>query len=373
MGENVMVDYRTQNLCNNFGIELLKRLHKKKPFYNQLISAYGLFSVLIPLLNGATGENYNEIKKTLQIAGLSTDRINRYVQILDNKLEASAEIANAILVDKRLPLSNDYIKNISSVFSNLKLKNVNFSQDIADEINAWVAQKTHNKIKEIIKETDALTALIIINAIYFKQAWENEFDTRKTSLQDFNLADGSTKQVPTMTNTEDFGYYEDDVFTVVELPYENKINSMYIYLPKFQHTIDDVLEAMTIDHDIPLYCKPLSVKLHMPKFTGEYCMNTDLENALQDMGMVRAFHYGGFDLMTGCSNEIFVSNIVQKTFIDVNEEGTEAAAATMVECERGIHIPNKVVKVNRSFVYTIMDKTTRTNLFTGIMYNPDSN
>lgn len=241
-------------------------------------------------------------------------------------------------------------------------------------INKWVSDQTENKIKDLIAQGAIVpaTRLVLTNAIYFNAAWADQFKPEQTKDGPFNLLDGSQVSVPMMHQTASFGYAEGDGYQAVELPYDKNELSMVILLPqagKFQ-TFESMLgasHAAALVQDL----KRKPVDLTMPKF--KFDSSFTLADALQAMGMRDAFTYGpaNFSGMDGTRN-LFISQVIHKAFVAVDEQGTEAAAATAVIVAAGAAIPEPpvTVTIDRPFVFLIRDIQSGAILFVGRVVNP---
>jgi serpin B len=241
-------------------------------------------------------------------------------------------------------------------------------------INNWVSDQTEGKIKDLIPQgvIDALTRLVLTNAIYFNAAWLNPFDKELTSNGTFHLLDGGDVTVPMMRQTHSFGYITGDGYQAVELPYDGNQLSMIILLPdsgKFE-SFRNSLNAALVDH-IVSDLQSREVDLTMPKFQFE--SEFSLADTLAAMGMPVAFSdEADFSGMTG-NRELTITDVVHKAFVSVDEAGTEAAAATAVVVGlTAIPVQPVQVTVDRPFMFLIRDIETGTILFVGRVMNPSA-
>jgi serpin B len=239
-------------------------------------------------------------------------------------------------------------------------------------INDWVSDQTEGRIQNLIPQgaIDPLTRLVLTNAIYFNAAWANPFQEEATRDGPFTLLDGSRITVPMMHQTESFGYARGEGYQAVELPYDGHELSMVLLLPErdgfgaFEDSLDaDQAQAITQN------LKRGQVALTMPKF--EFDSRFSLKQALEAMGMPAAFSGGAdFSGMTG-STDLFISNVLHKAFVSVDEEGTEAAAATAVVMKLSVAAEEPVaVTIDRPFVFLIRDTRTGAILFVGRVVDP---
>lgn len=245
------------------------------------------------------------------------------------------------------------------------------SEAARQQINAWVEEKTREKIKELLKppHVTPLTTLILVNAIYFKGNWSSQFDPEDTDDGPFYRLAGDAVKAPMMRQTARFGYRETDDLQVLELPYVGGDLSMLVLLPQERDGLPALEAALTVDN-LALWTQrlyPTKVQVVLPRFklSGEF----DLSETLEAMGMVDAFHGSAdFSGMTG-QRDLFISAVVHKAFVDVNEEGTEAAAATAVVMGRGISL-SPVFEADHPFLFLLRENSTGSILFLGRVVDP---
>jgi len=241
-------------------------------------------------------------------------------------------------------------------------------------INDWVSGQTEGKIEDLIPEglIDTLTRLVLTNAIYFNAAWRYPFEEAQTHDGAFRLLDGSQVTVPMMAQTESFGYAEDEGYQAVELPYVGGQLSMVIFFPQAGQfeAFEDSLDAARVGAILEDLA-PRNVSLTMPKF--EFDSEFGLAKTLAAMGMADAFSSAAdFSGMDG-TRDLFIREVVHKAFVSVDEEGTEAAAATAVVVQlKGMPAPPVEVTVDRPFVFMIRDVETGTILFIGRVVDPSA-
>ena len=242
-------------------------------------------------------------------------------------------------------------------------------------INQWVEEKTNGKIEEIVDSPlDPDLVTILINAIYFKGDWKYEFDESQTEDRTFYLKDGTTKDVPLMRLEEKLAYMENEVLQAVSLPYgeENEM-SMNVILPK-ENVDSEEFQTMLTYENWQKWTSEFQVKegtLLLPKFQLEY--EATLNDMLKKLGMTTAFAKGAnFGKMIQEADPLWISTVKQKTYLDVNEKGTEAAAATSVEIvTESFNMDGPFrMEVNRPFVIAITENKSDTILFLGEINNP---
>lgn len=346
---------------------------------NIFISPTSLFIALSMVYNGADGEAEKELAQALQIERMDKQELNKANASLIAKLtEQSDEIellfANSIWLNERFHFQEQFKKDNNHYF-NADVNEVNIADpDTADLINMWISENTNEKIKEIVQpplKDDLVT--ILINALYFSGDWKYEFDETLTKAYPFTNSNGESKDVLLMTLQEELPYIENDVFQAVSIPYYDDKMSMDIYLPRENVTLtdlkDEILSGRWENWNRQFETEEGTVLL--PKFELEY--EASLNKTLQDLGMSTVFTKDAeFPHMIVEDNPVWISKVRQKTYIDVHEKGTEAAAATSVELETLSLVDDTpfYMEVNRPFFFIIKDSETNLILFTGFIENP---
>lgn len=240
-------------------------------------------------------------------------------------------------------------------------------------INEWVESQTAEKIKDLIKESDLTPppALVLVNAIYFKGDWESQFKKDQTRESDFTVPNGGTTKVPLMHQTGDFGYKATGNMQILELPYTGKSLSMVVLLPRAADGLNEIENTLT-PGNLRAWLSGLAtqrVNVAFPKFRIEWGVK-DLKPTLKALGMKTAFIWrqADFSGMDGTMS-LFIGAVLHKAFVDVNEAGTEAAAATAVIMPRGMaHFPD--FRADHPFLFLIRDNATGSILFLGRVTNP---
>jgi serpin B len=284
-------------------------------------------------------------------------------------------IANSIWYKLNFPVQNEFI-NLNSQYYYAEVNELDFSlPEAKDIINGWVDEKTEGLIPEIIDNISPDVVMYLINAIYFKGVWKYEFDPEKTSERDFYLEDGRNMKVDMMEMEEEVLYTSNDIFQAVSLPYGDGQFNMFIMLPAAQKTTADIVAELNNDNWDSwigsLQTEQVVVKLPKFKFDFFRLLNDDLT----DMGMGIAFDPDNADF-SGINPErdLYISRVLHKTFIDVNEEGTEAAAVTAVEISETSYNPNEPViryfVADHPFLFAIRENSSGTILFMGRVGQP---
>jgi serpin B len=361
---------------NDFGIELFTQTAQSAD-ENMMLSPLSASVALTMLLNGSDGETFNQIRDMLGYpANLTIAEINEtynslITQLLaaDNKVQLS--IANAIFYRQGFVVKNPFLETMSNSFD-AEVTSLDFSLPTAlNTINNWASDNTNGKIPEVLDEISVDMVMFLMNALYFKGDWTNKFDKSKTTNKPFQLDDGSSIEVSTMIHDELGAIsYSNENFTALELPYGRRNFSMIIMLPEnglenfYENFTPEAWRDMTSALDN--VTEWINFMVSLPKFSFEY--DTLLNDQLKALGMLDAFDDVHADLSGISDANICVDFVQQNTFIDVNEEGTEAAAVTTIGI-RETSMPPMFI-VDKPFAFAIRERTTNTLLFIGSVVDP---
>jgi len=360
-----------------FGLKLFREIVREEQDKNVFISPLSVSMALGMTYNGAAGTTEEAMKNTLEYGDLSPDEINVSFQSLIALLcqldpKVRFQIANSIWSRLGFPVKQDFI-DVNQTYFDAEVRELDFSLPGAPGIiNDWVNEKTNGKIKEIITSIDPLTMLYLINAIYFKGSWTYEFDKDLTQDDQFNRSDGSLIPCRMMQQEGVFRYFETDEFQAIDLPYGDEKFSMTILLPNEQTVLDSLIDQFTPENWAGWMASFSEAKgiLMLPKFKIEY--EILLKDVLTNMGMGVAFSdYADF---TGINENggLLISEVIHKTFVEVDEEGTEAAAVTAVVVgATSVDPPVLVIRVDRPFVFVIRENHSNTLLFMGQIVEPE--
>lgn len=359
---------------NALGFDLL---HKVEPNEddNIFISPTSALIALAMVLNGAEGATKNEIIEVLAQSNIAIEDVNRASAALIEMIEKDSDavelaIANSIWLNENFHFTDEFTKNTVEFFqAETTAIDVNNDQSV-DKINKWVSEATNHKIAEIIEAPlDPNLAAIVINALYFNGKWQYEFNKELTEELPFFAPDTEIK-IPMMVLEEELAYIDADDFQAVKLPYGKGEMHMHIFLPK---DMDEFTKELTVENwqSWQTEFEKTNGTVILPKFKLEY--ETELNQALQHLGMELAFdpESADFSKMIKEEDPLWIDKVKQKTYIDVNEEGTEAAAVTSVEIETTSLIIEEAfhMEVNRPFFIAITDEETQTILFMGMIKN----
>ena len=361
---------------NGLGFQLLAQCRRSLPKTNYFLSPAGLAFALSMLQNGAQGETLRQIMATLQAGDIPPAQWNETNKaLLDHLLKLDPkiklEIANALWIDQKASIKPDFI-SVNRRDYDADVASGNF-QDPATvkKINDWVSARTHEKIPAILQPPlDPRLRLILLDAIYFKGDWLAPFDTNLTHDLPFTLGNGQIVQHPRMSREDHFGYCEETNFLAVELPYAGGDVSMFVFLPK--GGLDEFLKGFTeadFEAAIPrMRTREGTVELPRFKLENDY----DLTGVLPSMGMPLAFTARAD--FRGISDEpLFVGFVKQKTYVAVNEQGTEAAAVTSIGVRSmavRMEPPPFHFVVDRPFFMVIRERRTGLVLFLGAIADP---
>ena len=352
------------------GIKLLQDLRERDPGGNIFISPLSISIALTMTYNGAVGDTERAMAEVLEIDGLDLSTINNSNRALRTSLEnpdpkVEISIANSIWSRQGVDFNPDFLER-NRVFFGAEIASLDFSSPQATAtINEWVDRNTNGKIEKIVDRIDPQTLLFLINAIYFKGNWQDEFDTARTGPGVFHLANGSEKQVQMMSRVGEYPYFRGENFEATSLPYGDGRVSMYVFLPNRDSNLKEFLEDLDEEHWegwIAQFQKRRH-EIMLPRFKLEY--EVKLNDTLEALGMGIAFG-GGADF-SGMGTNLFISEVRHKTFVEVNEEGTEAAAVTAVV---GVKSLPPAFRVDRPFFFAIYDADTETILFMGTITEP---
>jgi serpin B len=348
---------------------------------NVFYSPYSIFTALSMAYEGAHGNTAVEMKNVLNILqndSVTESSFGRLYNLLNqNKEGYTINTANAFWANEDYKFLDEYIALLKSYYI-AEANELDFSKnaEAAETINTWIEEQTKDKIKDMIKPEmlSDVTKLVLTNAIYFKGLWEKQFDPKDTYDADFETNTLETVTVDMMSyNGEDkkFNYTETEDLKILELDYQGNDVSMIIILPK-ENNITLAEKQLSAVNLADLKSRLTETKidtLQIPKFKleTEYILN----NILSDMSMADAFSPGVADFsgMDG-TNNLFISSVIHKAFVEVNEEGTEAAAATAIMIEKGIVLDPTTFIANHPFIFLIQQKETGAVLFMGKVTNP---
>jgi serine protease inhibitor len=377
------VDSRLVAANTRFGLNLFAQLRKETPDQNLFISPSSIAFALTMAYNGAAGGTRAAMTKGLELGALTVeeaDRANAALRegLLNPDPEVRLSIANSLWAKKGVEFERSFIAANQKYFA-AELATLDFANPrAADTINAWVSKNTQGKIREIVQNPiDGATMLFLINAVYFKGRWTDIFDEKDTKDEPFTLLAGGTKKVPLMSQSGEYRYAETDAFQAISLPYGKERVSMYVFLPAKASSLAKLCDSLTPEAwgDWISQMREREGTIKLPRFRTE--CDLTLNDSLKALGMADAFEPGKANFSAMCSKvqPLWISEVKHKTFVEVNEVGTEAAAVTSIAMA-GAAAPEKqppppfVMVVDRPFLCAIRDNQTGTVLFLGAIVEP---
>jgi len=361
---------------NDFGLELFKKVVENEEASNLMISPASVSIALGMAYNGAETSTMDAFEEVLNYEGLTRQEVNEITRELINVLVTNVkgnllEIANSLWYDKGFPVKTGFI-DLNSTYYDAEVRELDFrSADAVRTINDWVSSKTHGKIDEIIDAIDPATMMILINAIYFNCVWDMEFDPDDTRQLNFYNEDGSRwGDVDMMHIQGTFNASFKEAYSAVELPYKNSKFSMYLFLPDAGSSVDALIQQLdgaTWKSWLEGFSEREKFNVNMPRFQFEY--KRSLAEDLKSLGLEVAFDSQEADFSGISTTDLFIADVIHKTYIKVNEEGTEAAAVTAVVMQATAIITNEII-LNRPFLFAITENSSKSILFIGKVMEP---
>ncbi len=365
---------------NSFAFDIfMKVLGSAGENENVMISPLSISYALSMTLNGADGATRDSMLKALRMNGITPDEINDSYKNLTGALlsvdkRVLISIANSVWVEKNFTVKKSFTDILTNYYD-AESRSFDINDAAApDKINVWIEDKTNGLIKEMIDKLEDNTVMLLINAIYFKGKWKSQFDKSKTAEMPFYKSGGSHVDVPMMKQKNDFRVHEGDGFVVAEFPYGQGNFVMDIIIPNDQSSFNNTL-AMVSDENYTSWINQMRSRetdLSFPRF--KYGFKKKLKDILTDMGMGIAFtDNADFSNITDLY-DLLINDVAHQSFIETNEEGTEAAAATVVEIGLTSAPPTPLVlKLDHPFIYIIRETTTNTIIFMGKVADPSAN
>jgi len=364
---------------NDFGIELFTKVTAEED-KNLMLSPLSASTALTMLLNGCGGDTYSQLQGTLKYpAGMNISEINEAYKSLVSQLlvidpKVQLALANAIFYRNGFSVKPPFLATMSNDYK-ATVKGLDFTAPSSlTTINKWASDNTNGKIPEVLSEISEYAVMFIMNALYFNGDWSYQFDKSLTDELPFHPDGGTTTDVTTMKGEVGSKVAWGNDFRAIEMPYGQTNFTMVVIVPDetlsalYPSFTYQVWDKLTSDLDAhPEFGKTI---VTMPKFKFSY--EKYLNDQLMSMGMIDAFSDFRADLSGISDNQIYVDFVKQNTFVEVDEEGTEAAAVTTI----GINLtsvgdpqPNQFI-IDKSFIFAIRERTTNTLLFIGQVINP---
>ncbi len=361
----------------SFGLTLLQQECAAKIKQNVFISPLSIFLALAMTENGAAGETKAAMRKVLALPpDASEEAVNEsaaaLLKLLESRGEAELAIANALWVDVKSKISLDFVRVCQTIYD-ATIETLDLSKSSsASTINAWVTEKTKGKISNIVTPDNIADAIAVLtNAVYFKGKFCIPFPKKLTRHEDFYLADGREKVVLMMRNILSDSYRSGKGFEAAVLPYKDSGIALYMLLPAKGTSPEQILTAESVQ-EMLIPKGFIDLDLSMPRFTIDF--SSCLRESLTRLGMGIAFQYPGADFSALGSPLFYLSDVIHKTRLEVDEEGTVAAAATAVMMTLSAHIPQRVetktLVFDRPFAVLLSDTITGAIVFAGVVYEP---
>lgn len=365
------------NANNQFAFDLYSKYKSKED--NVFFSPYSISTALAMTYEGARGRTAEEMQSVFRFPEDDDIRRPAFARIYNeiNKKDRKYKLhtANALWAQRDYQFLDEYFSTTERYYGG-KVASLDFARETEKSrqiINTWVEDQTNNKIKDLIppRVIDPLTRLVLTNAVYFKGTWVLQFDKSKTREADFKVSPTKTVKAQMMSLTGEkakFNYAETEELQILEMPYEGEELSMLVLLPK-EDTLDKLEQHLNVEklEEWRGMLQERKIDVYMPKFKFEtgYFMAQDL----LEMGMPSAFT-GAADLsgMTG-RRDLFISEVIHQALVEVNEEGTEAAAATAIVMAKAVFISN-IFRADHPFIFMIQQKDTGNILFLGRVMDP---
>jgi len=380
-GSELLLSVSSDNA--EFAFDIFSSIRAKEG--NLFFSPYSISSALAMTYGGAAGETASQMEKALRFTGGQELTHRAFSELGERMAEIQKEgnvelsIANSIWPQSGYPFLKEYLSLLDENYG-VEITPLDYAREpepSRERINGWVEEITKEKIKELIPQgsIDPLTRMVLVNAIYFKGNWEDQFDPEATEEAPFTLSSGKEVNAPLMSRSGNYKYAELPGFQMIELPYAGRDLSMIVLLPDTDTPLSSLEKKMTLENfeTWKKFLKEERVILFLPKFRITWG-TVSLVETLHSLGMVDAFSSSkaNFSGMDGRPDWLYITDVLHKAFVDVNEEGTEAAAATAVVVgARSVAAPPVVFRADRPFLFIIQENSTGNILFMGRVNEPE--
>jgi len=365
---------------STFAFDLYQKLRATDG--NMMFSPYSISTALAMTYAGARGNTEKQMAKTLRFS-LSQEDLHPACAALESSLKGLQEagniklnVANSLWPQRGYKFLDEYL-SLTKKHYGVSITPVDYrraGEDARQTINKWVEDRTRNRIKELIRPPDLgpATRLVLVNAIYFKGNWESEFKVTRTKDAPFFVSSEKSVKTPMMNQVHKFRYAEAESLQILELPYVGNELSMLVLLPRENDRLRDLGSRLSVEN-LKKWRSRLSkkeIQVFLPKF--KMTRRFKLGKTLVSMGIADAFDAtkANFAGMDGRPHWLYIGAVLHKAFVDVNEEGTEAAAATAVVGEGGESAPPPTFRADHPFVFLIQEKQTGSILFAGRVTDP---
>ncbi|HSJ08470.1 MAG TPA: serpin family protein [Longimicrobiales bacterium] len=373
-------DFTTQEMrvagnAAAFGFDLLREVHASAAEPNVLLSPLSASMALGMTMNGAAGATLDAMRATLGFGGMDDSAVNAAYRGLISQLRArdpkvEFRLANSLWHERTFAVEAPFIESAQRHFD-AKVTALDFSDPASvSRINNWAADATGNRIRDLLDRIDPLERLFLVNAVYFKAPWSRAFEPASTRPRTFRTLAGADVQVPTMMRDAPTRYFMDDAVQMVELPYGDSAFSMVLLMPTGDGALDPLIASLDAGAWSSIMQRSATgrVLLYMPKFRFDFA--AELNDPLASLGMGIAFDSdrADFSRINPQQDDLYITKVKQKAFIDVHELGTEAAAATSVGV--GVTSMPPTVEFDRPFLFVITERDSGAILFIGRVGDP---
>lgn len=357
--------------ANNFTFDLMAKIDDEFPNENYFISSFSISTAISMVMNGASESSREGFIQTLGMNGMPPEAINeayksltKYIYSLDPSVNLN--VANSNWYTNEYTIQSDFANTLET-FYDAEIFERDFENPATlDALNEWVENETNGKIKNILDAINPEDVMFLINAIYFKANWTNQFDPDKTTDLPFVLANNQSVSVPTMISEVKHWWSYDNTLNaqVIEVPYGNENYAFTIIMPDEASEIDNLVSSIDVNSLNSVLADSITFvrDLYLPKFQLDF--KADLVDILVDMGMPLT----GLDNLFEESLPLAISKVIHQSFLEVNEEGSEAAAATVIGIEVTSLPPSTTI--NKPFVFLIRERNSGTILFSGKLLDP---
>ena len=365
---------------NSFAFDIFREVMKSAgESENVIISPLSISYALSMTLNGADGATRDSMLKALRVNGITPDAINNSYKNLTEALlsvdkRVLMSIANSVWTENDFVVKQPFI-DILTGYYDAESKSFDINDATApDKINTWIEGKTNGLIRNMVERLNDNTVMLLINAIYFKGKWKSQFDETKTVQMPFYKPGGSSSNVPMMKQKTDFKVFEGNGFVLAEFPYGQGNFVMDIILPEDQNGVGGLLPSVN-DASFKNWVNQMNereIDLSFPRF--KYGFKKQLKDILTIMGMGIAFTDNADFSNISDLYDLLINDVTHQAFIETNEEGTEAAAATIVDIGvTSMPLTPLVLKLDHPFIYLIRETTTNSIIFMGRVADPSAN
>ncbi|WOK04399.1 serpin family protein [Imperialibacter roseus] len=367
---------------NNFSFDVFYQINKQHQSANIFISPFSISAALSMTANGAEGDTKSAIKQVIGNADVADDDMNEAYKglqdfLLDVDKKVALEIANSNWYTKEYTIKSAF-KEILLNYYNAEVKSADFrAPTTVGDINGWIEDKTNGKIRDMLDRIPDDAVMYLINAIYFKADWQYKFDDSKTTKATFYAPTGETEVDMMFSKGARINYRYGEDFTMVDIPYGNGQYSMTIFMQAGSRSINQIIETFdgATFADYLDKADTITAELYLPRFKLQF--KEELKETLSDMGMGIAFSdKADFSNLFDEKLALVISRVLHQSFIEVNEKGSEAAAATiveMVELSSNSTPHPRIFRVDRPFAFFIREKHSNVILFAGKMLSPTNN